>query len=103
MPWAPLRTCIEPGCKGRQSALRCTRHDRRNHGGVSRQARGYDRAYERERALLLGRPCALRLAGCTGTAKTAQHTDDDRLVPACGHCNYADGARRARLAAGAAR
>jgi hypothetical protein len=36
----------------------------------------------------------MRLPGCTGTATTAQHTDDGRLVPACAHCNFADGARR---------
>ena len=97
--WAPLRRCVEPGCPNRQDATRCPKHERtspRNHRGVPRRLRGYDAGYERERALLLGRPCVLRLPGCTGVATTAQHTDDGRLVPACRHCNFADGARRAR-------
>lgn len=99
MPSAPLPRCAEPGCRARQAGPRCAVHERtssRNHRGVNRQARGYDRPYERERATLLGRPCAMRLAGCTGVADTAQHTDDGRLIPACAHCNYADGAARSR-------
>ncbi len=106
MPWAPLRRCAAPGCTNRQVAARCAIHashashertSSRNHRGVPRQQRGYDAAYGRQRALLLGLPCAMRLPGCTGVATTAQHTDDGRLVPACAHCNFADGARRARL------
>ena len=100
MPWAPLRICAQPGCKERQEGPRCAEHERtssRNHRGVPRRLRGYDAAYERQRALLVGRPCVMRLPGCTGVATTAQHTDDGTLVPACAHCNYADGARRSRL------
>lgn len=98
MPWSPLQRCKTPGCPERQLGPRCARHERvssRNHRGIGRQARGYDRAYELERAELIGEPCALRLAGCTGVADTAQHVDGGGLVPACGHCNYADGAHRA--------
>jgi len=96
MPTAPLRRCAEPGCRAFGMASRCPRHDRRNHPGVSRQARGYGTAYGRAREALIGQPCAMGLSGCTGRATTAQHTDDGRLMPACAHCNYADGARRAR-------
>jgi hypothetical protein len=41
---------------------------------VSRQARGYDAAYQRERAGVLGRPCEIRLPGCTEIATTADYT-----------------------------
>ena len=102
MPFAPPRRCSGPGCTERQTAARCLDHARtssRNHRGLSRQARGYDAAYGRRRAALLGLPCVLLLAGCTGIATTAQHTDAGDLVPACAHCNYADGAGRGRSAA----
>ena len=69
-------------------------HDRAR--GTTTQ-RGYGAAYQRARLGVLGLPCALRLDGCTGISDTAQHTDDGQLVPACAHCNYADGARRSRL------
>jgi hypothetical protein len=88
MPWAPARSCVEPGCTNRQDAPRCPRHARvspRNHHGIDRKARGYGPESLRERAALLGRPCAIRLPGCTGIATTARHTDDGRLVPACAH------------------
>jgi len=101
MPWAPLRRCLEPGCTARQHGARCAQHDRvspRNHRGAPPSARGYDAGYRRRRAALLGAPCAMRLRGCTGTATTAQHTDAGDLVPACAHCNFADGARRAHAA-----
>jgi len=100
MPWAPLRRCATAGCPSRQMGPRCSIHERtssRNHYGRSRQARGYDRPYEVARASLVGQPCAMRLPGCTGVATTAQHTDDGRLLPACAHCNFRDGARRAHL------
>src|SRR5690349_20994562 len=71
------------------------RRTRRNHYGLSPTQRGYDYAYQKRRAKLLGLPCALRLNGCTGISTTAQHNDDGTLSPACAHCNYADGARRA--------
>lgn len=72
----------------------------RNHHGRSAAERGYGQAYRKARAALLAdRPrCAMRLTGCTGMATTAQHTGrgaTGALVPACAHCNYADGARRA--------
>ena len=101
MPWSPLRTCAIAGCTSRQDAVRCARHERtstRNHDGRSAASRGYDAAYRHARAEFLGQPCAMRLAGCTGIATTAQHTDAGSLIPACGHCNYADGARRSAMA-----
>src|SRR5512146_1073495 len=94
-----MTVCLEPGCPKVVMRGRCPQHARvssRNHFGVSRQARGYDRQYEVARLTLIGEPCALRLDGCTGVSTTAQHTDDGRLVPACAHCNYADGAARGR-------
>ena len=100
MPCAPPRRCTEPGCSARQGRARRAQHERlspRNHRGVSPSARGYDAGYRR-RAALLGAPCAMRLRGCTGMAPTAQHTDAGTLVPACLHCNGADGARRAHAA-----
>jgi hypothetical protein len=98
MPTAPLDVCRQPGCWARVPSGYCAAHEplsSRNHGGRSRQARGYDRDYERERRALLGLPCALQLQGCTGIATTADHGPAG-LRPACSHCNYADGARRAR-------
>lgn len=102
-PTAPLAICLVPGCRARVPRGFCARHARtssRNHGGLSRQARGYDRAYERARKALLGLPCVLRLPGCTGIATTADHGPAG-LRPACARCNFADGARRTRQGAGA--
>ena len=92
-----MRACIEPRCPELTMATRCAFHAKtstRNHGGVSPSRRGYGADYQRQRLALLGQPCALRLYGCTEIADTAQHTDSGELVPACGHCNFADGARR---------
>ena len=93
MPWRPPSPC--PRC-ARLGGCVCARTSPRNHGGVSAARRGYGRAYQQARAQLLGLPCVLRLPGCTLVADTAQHTDEGQLVPACAHCNYADGLRRAR-------
>lgn len=98
MPTAPLAVCLLPGCRARVSRGRCPLHARlsgRNHHGVPRQARGYDRTYERDRRALLGLRCALALPGCTGIATTADHGPAG-LRPACAHCNFADGAARSR-------
>lgn len=105
MPTAPLAVCLAPGCQSRVPRGYCARHapfSSRNHHGLSRQARGYDRAYQRGRRMLLGLPCALALPGCTGVATTADHGPTG-LRPACSNCNFADGARRARQGAGAPR
>jgi len=92
----PLRTCLDCGAlTPRSRCPDCERTSTRNHRGVGRQARGYGREYEHIRADLVGRPCVMGLPGCTGVATTAQH-QDGVLVPACAHCNYADGARRMR-------
>lgn len=96
VPTAPLSVCAQPGCPSRVTRGYCSTHARtstRNHRGVSRQARGYDRTYEKARAGLMGQPCALRLPGCTGVADSADHHAGG-LRPACQHCNYADGARQ---------
>lgn len=93
-----MRVCIEPGCPELTARRRCPPHERtstRNHRGLARQDRGYDADYDRDRAELLGLPCEMGLPGCTGIADTAQHTPDG-LIPACAHCNYADGAARSR-------
>ena len=105
MPSAPLALCLEPGCRMRVRRGRCARHARlssRNHHGLSREARGYDRAYQHERRELLGLPCALKLSGCTGIGTTADHGPRG-LRPACAHCNSADGAARARQGHGGGR
>lgn len=54
----------------------------------------YGAGFRERHAELYGRPCELRLEGCTGIADTAQHTvrvadggRDSRLIPACKHCN----------------
>lgn len=95
-----LRECLERECHELTPRTRCAPHTRtssRNHGGIPRQQRGYDAEYDAQRATLIGLPCAMRLPGCTGISTTAQH-EGEALIPACGHCNYADGARRARSA-----
>jgi hypothetical protein len=100
MPTAPLALCLEPGCPVRVPSGRCRRHaarSPRDHYGTPRRLRGYGPAYERARSQLLGLPCALRLPGCTGVATTADHGPFG-LRPACAHCNYADGARKANAA-----
>ena len=97
MPSAPLRRCRSAGCQRRQAEAWCPAHvhlSPRRHYGRTRREQGYDAAYERARQSLLGRPCEMRLEGCTAIATTAQHTDEGSLIPACAHCNYADGARR---------
>lgn len=103
-----LRVCAEPGCPEVTSGPRCVRHERpsssaRNHGGVSPSRRGHGRAFRRARAELIGRPCELRLAGCTGVAESADYVvpcsqggGSGALRPACLHCQRAQGAALAR-------
>ena len=96
MPTSPLTVCAQPGCPLRVPRGYCATHARtssRNHRGVPPAARGYDATYRRARAALLGQPCALRLAGCTGIADSADHYAGG-LRPSCRHCNFADGQRR---------
>ena len=88
MPFAPLRSCRQPGCPNRQSGSWCAAHVRtspRNHRGVSRHARGHGAGYDRVRRELAGQPCALRLTGCTGVSTSADYTrpgDWDEPAPA---------------------
>lgn len=102
MPWAPLRRCSQPGCRSRQDATRCAAHARtspRNHRGVQRQARGYDRQYEQNRAIVLAEQPYCR---CGRLATTANHIVPvsrggtsvlSNLESSCGACNYGAGAR----------
>jgi hypothetical protein len=104
MPWAPLPRCSWPGCPER--AGRCPTHTRlspRNHRGIPRQARGYDAGHERDRRSMIGLPCELRPAGCTGIATTRDHVIPVSRGgahgpgrPACKHCSDAQGAMLAR-------
>jgi 5-methylcytosine-specific restriction endonuclease McrA len=102
MPWAPLRRCREPGCTRRQAASRCELHR-------SRQARGYDAAWERIRLEILvrdGYRCRIGGPGCTIRATTVDHIvplalggarlDPANLRAACGHCNTSLGGRVVR-------
>lgn len=81
---------------------RCPRHKAMNEATrrPSPTARGYDRRYrDGERKDVIGRPCAIRLPGCTGYADTADHVygrvggvrplgQRGRLLrPACRSCN----------------
>lgn len=107
MPRA-LRVCSTPGCPTLTDAGRCAvhaqpdRHSSRNHRGVPRQARGHGAAYDRARAQLRGRPCALRLEGCTGLSTSADYTRPgdwtSPLQPACLHCQSVQGGRLAAAA-----
>jgi hypothetical protein len=61
---------------------------------AKRRAPYTDPAYRRAARSLYGRPCELKLPGCTGIADTAQHVvpiargrGRGPLVPACRHCN----------------
>ena len=102
MPWAPLRRCTHPDCDRRQAASRCAIHR-------SRQARGYDAAWERVRLIVLRRDryrCRIGGPGCTGRATSVDHIvplalggarlDPANLRAACGHCNSSTGARVVR-------
>ncbi len=100
-----VRVCSAIGCHALAPGRFCPRHARtstRNHRGVPRQARGHGAAYDRRRPQLAGRPCALRLPGCTGVAESADYTRPgdwtSELQPACLHCQRAQGAALARAA-----
>jgi len=68
----------------------------------------YSGSYARRRAALIGRPCSLRLPGCTGVADSADHRPPLRLhahvqgsgccelVPACLRCQKSQGGRLSR-------
>jgi 5-methylcytosine-specific restriction endonuclease McrA len=88
--------------KSRGRCESCARFDERTRR-PSAKARGYDAAYRRRRASLIGRPCELRLPDCTVVATTADHVipvsrggRHGPLRPACAHCNSAAGAAVAR-------
>ena len=92
MSGAVQTTCLDCGAPSR--GTRCPQHEAEHR--AYRNAVYGDAAYRRERATLVGQPCALRLAGCTGTADTADHVvpvsrggAGGALRPACGHCNSA--------------
>lgn len=109
---ATQQVCSSPGCPELVERGACRRHDAsrrptssRNHRGIPRQARGYDRAYELDRKPLLGRPCELKLPGCLGLANSADHVipvsqggRGGPLRPACTACNSAAGAKLVRIA-----
>ena len=87
-----LTTCLDCGTPSRGS--RCGVHaaERRAY----KNAVYGDPSYRSARAAMLGRPCALRLPGCTGVADTADHVvpvsrggAGGALRPACLHCNSA--------------
>jgi hypothetical protein len=93
-----LRVCPTPGCPNLTTGRRCAScspTSSRNHGGVSRQARGYDADYEATRESFRGEPCELGLPGCTGSSTSADHFEGG-LRPACKHCQDAQGAALAR-------
>jgi hypothetical protein len=107
MPAAPRRRCAHPGCRERQVAKRCPKHELvspRNHGGVSRHARGLGAVHDRNRRAirLAGRPCELRLPGCTGIATSPEHrlprsrggtNDPANVGAACLRCQNVQGGR----------
>jgi len=87
-----LTTCLDCGTPSRGS--RCDVHtaERRAY----RNAVYGEPSYRGARAAMLGRPCELRLPGCTGVADTADHVvplsrggAGGALRPACLHCNSA--------------
>ena len=99
---APLAVCSVPGCPNRVHRGLCYQHARtstRNHGGVPRQQRGYNRKYELSRATFVGRVCELRYPGCdvvlTPANVSADHYEGG-LRPACQPCQRKQGAERAR-------
>ena len=58
MPWAPTRSCRWPGCQRRQYETYCRVHANlspRNHGGIPRQMRGLNAAFERAKRLVIER------------------------------------------------
>jgi hypothetical protein len=100
--------CSEPGCPELVERGACRKHDvrssprsSRNHRGVPRQARGHGAEYDRDARRFRGKPCELRLEGCTGVATGGDYTRPGDWTsprrPACGHCQSAQGGR---LAAG---
>lgn len=106
MPWAPLQKCRAPGCRERQAGPRCALHERtspKNHRGIPRRLRGHGADYDRAARVLVGQPCALRFAGCTGYATGGDYiipvsqggTLEDGLRPACHHCQNVQGGRLA--------
>jgi hypothetical protein len=85
-----LTTCLDCGTPSRGS--RCLDHTAAR--TAFKNAVYGDPSYRSARAALLGRPCELRLPGCTGVADTADHVvpvsrggAGGPLRPACLHCN----------------
>lgn len=104
-----MAVCAEPGCPEHVDRGYCQRHDRsrdprssRNHRGVPRRLRGHGAGYDRSARKLRGRPCELRLPGCTGTATGGDYTKPgdwtSPLQPACSHCQSVQGGRLAAAA-----
>jgi len=94
------RPCISCGIPAQHTRCsRCERERDRTRRPSPRD-RGYDAAYRRERARLIGQRCELGLPGCTIVATTADHVipvsqggAGGHLRPACLHCNSARGNR----------
>ena len=87
-----LTTCLDCGTPSRGS--RCPGHAAAR--TAFKNAVYGDPSYVAERAAMIGRPCELRLPGCTGVADTADHVvpvsrggAGGGLRPACLHCNSA--------------
>lgn len=100
------RRCLDCFRLVRDGRRRCDVHERlssRNHRGIPPQQRGYGTSHQRERREMLGRPCELRLPGCTGVATVRDHVIPVSRGgaagpgrPACAHCSNAQGAALAR-------
>lgn len=98
-----MKPCLDCGTPTPATRCRTCAANRERTRRPPPNQRGYTADYRSQRAALLADhpPCAMQLNGCTGPATTAQHTDlhtpGDRLgplIPACHHCNSADGAKR---------
>ena len=105
MPWAPPRACGHGSGTGECRACKAARDRQR----PSRQERGLDAEYERERRVVLKDATHCERCGRPFTATrrpTAGHViprvqgggSRGNLQPECSACNYGDGARLARRA-----
>lgn len=111
-----MSVCAQPGCPAIVERGYCPKHERarirsaasefsRNHRGVPRRLREHGAPYDRLAREFAGKPCELRLPGCTGVATGADlivpRSKGGRAVrenarPACRHCQSVQGGRLAR-------
>lgn len=79
MPNRALRKCSKPGCHTLVFGRRCKAHSRKPwaHAVESRQARGYDAEYERNRRIAMARDKACRYCG----APKSKTDECDHVVP----------------------